>query len=297
MLTPRSYFLKTNQKKSYNKPFLNIQQQIEKLKSRGMIFEDEQFATKQLENINYYRLSGYWLIYQKNNINHLFKENTTFKKVLNIYLFDRALRLLFLEAIERIEVSIRTRFAYILSKKYGSHFHLKPELFYCPIKYSQTLVKINSEVYRSKEICITHFKKNYKEKLPPIWSSIELMTLGQVSNWFENIKFRQDKQQIAKYYNLDEKVLSSFLHHLTIIRNISAHHSRLWNKKIPLDFVLPKKPIELNTKMNDTKKKYLYNTIMMIDHILNQIDNKNTWLEKIEELIKEHNIEKERMGY
>jgi len=289
--------LNTTHKKSYDKPFLHITQQIDKLKSRGMIFEDEKFAMKQLENINYYRLSGYWLVYEKSNTNHQFNTNTTFEKIHNAYVFDRALRLLFLEAIEKIEVSVRTRFAHVLSEKYDSHFHLKPELFYCPLKYAKTLTKLANEVYRSKETCVVHFKNNYKESLPPIWSSVELMTLGQVSHWFENIKQRKDKQQIAKYYKLDEKVLSSFLHHLTIVRNTSAHHSRLWNKRIAFDFTLPKFPTELNSKMNHEKRKYLYNTIIMTNHLLNQINEDNNWLDKIDVLLKEHNIDKKRMGY
>ena len=287
----------TTQKKSYTKPFLDIESQIIQLKTRGMIFEDELFAKKQLENINYYRLSGYWLICEEDHETHKFYDNTKFETILDIYVFDRELRLLFLEVIERIEVSIRTRFAYILSQKYDSHFHLRPELFDCPIRYSQTIVKLKNEVNRSKEKCVVHFKNNYKESLPPIWSSVELMTLGQISNWFDNIKHRQDKQQIAKYYNLDEKVLSSFLHHLTIVRNISAHHSRLWNKKIPLDFILPKNPKELNEKVNYKTRKYLYNTIVVTDHILNYIDEDNNWLERVEELIKQYNIDKKRMGY
>lgn len=289
--------MNTNPKKSYDKPFLNIQEQVNKLKIRGMIFEDEAFAIKQLENINYYRLSGYWLIYEQKDKEHQFYPNTTFEKIYNTYIFDRALRLLFLEAVERIEVSVRTRFAHLLSQKYGSHFHLKPEIFYCPLRYSKTLTKLNSEVFRSKETCVVHFKNNYKEKLPPIWSSVELMTLGQISHWFENIKQRKDRQEIAKYYNIDEKILSSFLHHLTIVRNISAHHSRLWNKKIPLEFTLPKFPIELKNQMNFTKRKYLYNTIVMTNYILKHIDEKNNWLDQIDELLKEYNIEKERMGY
>jgi len=297
MLTQGSFFLNTTQKKSYAKPFLDIEAQIAKLKSRGMIFEDEKYAKKQLENINYYRLSGYWLIYEENHSTHKFYDNIKFESIINLYIFDRELRLLFLEAIERIEVSIRTRFAHILSQKYSSHFHLKPELFYCPIKYAQTLVKLKSEVNRSKETCVVHFKNNYKESLPPIWSSIELMTLGQVSNWFDNLKYRQDKQKIAKFYNLDEKVLSSFLHHLTIIRNISAHHSRLWNKKIALDFTLPKNPKELNAQLNHQKRKYLYNTIIITNYILNFIDEDNNWMNRVEQLIIKYNIDKKRMGY
>lgn len=285
------------QKKSYTKPFLDINSQIIQLKKRGMEFEDEVSAQKALENINYYRLSGYWLIFEEDHSTHKFYENTKFETILDIYVFDRELRLMLLEAIERIEVSIRTKFAHILSQKYNSHFHLNPMLFNCPIKYSQTLIKLKNEVNRSKEKCVVHFKNNYKESLPPIWSSVELMTLGQVSNWFDNIKLRQDKQQIAKFYNLDEKVLSSFLHHLTIVRNISAHHSRLWNKKIPLDFTLPKNPKNLNKQLNPQSRKYLHNTIIMTNYILNFIDTNNNWLVRVEDLMNRYNIDKKRIGY
>ncbi|MEA3554681.1 MAG: Abi family protein [Campylobacterota bacterium] len=289
--------MRTNQKKSYDKPFLNIEEQILKLKSRGMLFYDEEKAKQNLQHINYYRLSGYWLIYEQNHQSHKFKNNTYFEDILKTYIFDRELRLLFLEAIERIEVSIRTKFAYELSSKYGSHFHMQPSIFHCPIKYAQTIVKLKAEVNRSKETCVVHFKNTYKESLPPIWSSIELMTLGQTSNWFDNIQLRQDKQLVAKFYKLDEKVLSSFLHHLTIVRNISAHHSRLWNKRFTFGFTLPKYPNKLYSKFNIQKNKYIYNTIIMTNFILQVIDNGNNWLEKINNIIDKYNIEKERMGF
>lgn len=297
MLTPRSHFLKPSQKKSYLKPFLSVDEQICKLKERGMTFENEVKAKQYLENINYYRLSGYWLIYQKENTEHLFYPKTSFERVLDIYVFDRELRVLFLEAIERIEVSIRTKFAHILSQKYGSHFHLNPELFFCPIRYAQTLVKLNAEIFRSKEPCVAHFKSNYKEKLPPIYSSIELMTLGQMSHWLDNLKYRKDKQLIAKQYDLDEKVLTSFLHHLTIIRNISAHHSRLWNKKFTLDFVIPKNPENLNKNFNHNHKKYLYNSVIMVEYILKQIDENSDWMQRIMLLTGQYKIDKKRMGF
>jgi abortive infection bacteriophage resistance protein len=288
--------LKTK-KQSYSKPFLSVEEQILKLKDRGMLFHNENIVKHQLENINYYRLSGYFLIYEQNHKTHKFKANTYFEDILNTYLFDRELRLLFLEAIEQIEVSIKTKFAHALSSKYGSHFHLNPSIFYCPIKYAQTIIKLKNEVVRSKEICVVHFKNNYKESLPPIWSSVELMTLGQISNWFANIKLRKDKQQISKFYNIDEKVLSSFLHHLTIVRNISAHHSRLWNKRFTFSFTLPKFPIELRCNFNLDKSKYIYNTIMMINHLLISIDSNNNWFERVNNKIEEYNIDKIRMGF
>ena len=116
--------MNTENKQSFTKPFLTIEQQINQLKSRGMNFHDEEKAKYYLENLNYYRLSGYWLIFEKNHEPHEFKDNTYFEDILNLYIFDRELRLLLLDAIERIEVSIWSKLAYILAENFGSHNHL-----------------------------------------------------------------------------------------------------------------------------------------------------------------------------
>lgn len=297
MLTPRSYCLKTSQKQSFSKPFLTIDQQITQLKRRGMLFADEEKAKKYFENLNYYRLSGYWLLFEKDHGTHTFNANTKFEDVLKLYVFDRELRLLLLDAIERIEVSVRSRLAYELSKAYGSHPHLKPEIFHCSIKYAHTLLKLNGEVSRSKEAFIKHFDGKYREKLPPFWAGVELMTLGQVSNWFSNLKFRKDRQVVAKYYGLDEKVLVSFLHHLTIVRNICAHHSVLWNKKITLDFTVPKFPKKLNEKFNLNTRKQIFNTLVMIEYLMEVINEESHWKERLVALIEKYNIDTEHMGF
>jgi len=146
---------------TYTKPFLTIAQQIEQLKSRGMLFADESKATYYLENLNYYRLSAYWLPFEKEHSSHTFKQGTQFEKVLEFYIFDRELRLLMLDAIERIEVSVRTRFAYEMSQKYGSCPHLDRTLFNPPHKYTQTLSKLQSEINRSKEPFIKHCELSF----------------------------------------------------------------------------------------------------------------------------------------
>ncbi len=285
-------------KQSFSKPFLTIEQQINQLKFRGMKFHNEEKAKYYLENLNYYRLSGYWLIFEENHEPHIFNENTYFEEALNLYVFDRELRLLLLDAIERIEVSIRSRLAYTLAESFGSHAHLKPEIFSSFSSYEKTLSKLKSEIYRNKnEVFIKHHLDKYSEELPPIWVSVEVMTMGQISNWFNNIKDRKHKQVIAKYYGLDEKILSSFLHHLTIVRNTSAHHSRVWNRKFTIDFILPKLPIPLNEKFNSSSKKYIYNTLVMCEYLLNIISEDNTWKERLDSLILKHNIDVKRMGF
>jgi abortive infection bacteriophage resistance protein len=278
----------------YSKPFLTIAEQIEQLKSRGMQFEDESKARYYLENLNYYRLSAYWLPFESNHQTHTFKDGTTFERVLELYIFDRELRLLMLDAIERVEVSVRSRFAYEISQKYGSHSHLNETIFKSLPHYQKTLGKLKAEIDRSKEPFIKHFKEKYSEDFPPIWASVELMTLGQVSNWFSLIKLRQDRQLIAKYYGLDEKVLASFLHHLTIIRNICAHHSVLWNKKLTLEFVIPK---EMQDRFNINEKRKLFNTFVMLEHLMSKISNDNHWKERLEVLVDKYNINRDTLGY
>lgn len=123
------------------------------------------------------------------------------------------------------------------------------------------------------------------------------MTMGQISSWYSNIKDRKYRQVIAKYYDLDEKILSSFLHHLTIVRNTSAHHSRVWNRKFTIDFVLPNLPKELNKKFNPSSRKYLYNTLVMCEYLLNIISEDNSWKKRLDDLILKHNVDIKRMGY
>jgi len=94
----------------YTKPPLSIEQQIELLKSRGLEIPDHEQAAHYLYHLNYYRLSGYMLPFQEGTEHH-FQAGTTFEHVLNLYLFDRKLRLLLMDAIERIEVSVRTPWA------------------------------------------------------------------------------------------------------------------------------------------------------------------------------------------
>ncbi len=283
--------MNTPQKQSFNKSFLTINEQINNLKALGMLFKDEEKAKSILENINFYRLSGVWFVFKKNN---KFQNNIYFEDILNIYNFDREFRLHMLNAIERIEISIRNRFITELSGKYGIFAHLDSTIFHNQQRHSFLIGKLTEEFKRSKELFSKHFKTKYKEELPPLWISAELMTMGQISNWLNNIQARKDRQSIAKHYNLDEKVLLSFLHNLTVVRNISAHHSRLWNRTLPISFTYPK---ILHTKMNIDNNQNIYNTIVMCEYLMDIIDTNNIWKNTLEDLLTKYNIDKIMMGY
>jgi abortive infection bacteriophage resistance protein len=289
-----------HQKSTYTKPSLSIDSQINLLKSRGMLFRDIDLAKHYLSHMNYYRLRAYWLPFEMDKINHAFHQNVFFEDILQYYKFDRELRLLILDAIERIEVSVRTQIAYTLSKEKGSHPHLQPEIFNNPKSYAQSITKLNNEYSRSDETFSRHFKENYKEELPPIWAAVELMSIGQISHWFANIKSRSTRNTIAReHYKIDEQILKSFLHHITIVRNICAHHSRLWNRRILIQLKIPKKHDILTPSLQQDKKdvKKLYNTLVFLKYFLDIISPEHSWDLRLKNLLQKYRIDPNAMGF
>lgn len=292
MLTGGGRRLTSKTKKSYNKSFKTIDEQIELLENRGMLFRNKKKAKYYLINLNYYRLSGYWLPYKK--LDDSFEENVYFEEIINLYKFDSELKSLLYTAIENIEISARTKFAYYLAQKYGSH-PLKKSNFNDSKKFQDSYKKLKSEISRKNQhIFIEHYTNNYKESLPPIWVCVEVMTFGLLSQFIKNIADVAIKKEIAKSYKLDISILDPLLYHLSTLRNDIAHHSRIYNKAFK---ITPKIPKFLYSKSNPNAIGYLYNTILICDHILKMINGKSSFENEISRLIKKYSIEKTKLGY
>jgi abortive infection bacteriophage resistance protein len=292
------YIRRKMPKPTYSKSHFSIDKQIIQLQSRGMLFNDESLAKHYLSHINYYRLTAYWLPYEKDHETHAFKESTSFEEVLKYYTFDRSLRLLLLSAIEKIEVSIRTQMAYTLTAKYGAHAHLKQYVFNSS-KYEKNILNLRREHERSDEVFISHFTDNYKEILPPLWASVELMSLGMISHWFSSIDKKEDRQNISRKYKLDEKLLRSYLHHVTIVRNICAHHGRVWNKRVKVASLLARKPQILAKSFNSDNMKThnIYNTLVYMSYFLSIIEPSNNWNNNLKNLLDSNDIDVHAMGF
>lgn len=256
-----------------------------------MKIPDRELARRHLSHINYYRLRAYWLPFEQNpngRGGHQFISGTCFNDILTGYNFDRRLRLFLLDAIERVEVSFRTLWAHTLSLKYGAHAYLKPHIFMSLQKYSDCLDSLKEEIARSKETFVQHYRRCYTDPdLPPIWAVCEIMSLGQLSKWFQNLKHRQDRIALAKSYGLDEGVVQSFIHHLTHVRNLCAHHSRLWNRLFTVTMQLPKYPELLSECCNPHASRKIYNTLVMLGYILKTIIPDSTWIHRLRQLINE----------
>lgn len=211
--------------------------------------------------------------------------------MLNLYIFDRELRLLIMDAIERLEVSIRAQWAHYLAHTYGPHAYLEQPIFKDPGAYQRCLDKLKDELDRSKEVFVTHYHNTYTDPaLPPIWVVAEVISLGQLSRWVAELKHGRDRQGIARCYGVDETVLTSFLHHLTIVRNICAHHGRLWSRRLSFQIKIPRRPEQLYRSMNHQEPRLLYNTLVMLEYFMNIISPDHHWKNRLLDLLHKHPV-------
>lgn len=136
----------------YIKVALTFTQQLAQLKKRGLLIEDDVKASHLLENISYYRLSGYWFPFlQAPKSNHLFKSGSTFDTAFGLYCFDRELRKLVNAELEKIEVAIRAKMIYILSHAHGPFWYTTSSLFSNLKNFNDTMIKLQLEFDRSRE--------------------------------------------------------------------------------------------------------------------------------------------------
>ncbi len=277
-------------RRPFLKPATTHEQQVALLRQRGMIVEDSDDAEFYLRHLNYYRLGAYWLPFEANHTTHAFRPGTRFSDVLNLYVFDRELRLLVMDAIERTEVSVRSQWAYHLAQRHGPHAHLDRSLAFRDTRWQANLDKLCDEVKRSDEVFIKHLVATYAEALPPVWAACEVMSLGLLSRWYTNLQPMPTRQAIAMAYGLDAKVLGSFLHHLSLVRNVCAHHSRLWNREFTITPAQPRsKPMGLAKQWQPESRK-LYNTLLILLHFMDTMAPRHRWRKRVKHLIAHHSV-------
>jgi abortive infection bacteriophage resistance protein len=290
----------------FAKPPTSIAGQISLLLSRGMEIGDESVAAHHLSHISYYRLSAYWLPFEADHGTHQFQPGTRFTDTLNLYVFDRELRLLLLDAIERVEVSTRTRWMDVLVSAHGAHAHLDASHFVTKSDrkgqiiwaHDKALDSLKLEYSKSRETSIMHLRSFYDEPLPPLWATSELMTLGEFSKWFANTRSSSLRNLVSRAYQLDERILVSFLHHLAIIRNHCAHHARLCNREFTFRWTLPNRaPTGLVSALHPASGARIYNTLVMLAFLMELINPEAGWKHRLLALFDKHDADTGPMGF
>jgi len=290
----------------FNKPPLSIDEHMRQWTNRGLLINDLPRTRHYLSVISYYRLSAYTLPFQLGNPEHHFIAGSTFDDVLDLYIFDRQLRLLMLDAIERIEVALRARMTNVLAENHGSHAYLKKDIFDTRYQLEWLLEQIRKKCTDSQaETFLKHYRAKYSQpELPPIWMVMEILTFKEVSVLFSQLRIRKDKQAIASFWGLPDTVLKSWFRALSDLRNICAHHARTWNREFGSRPVVPRKKPDrwpnLDRPLSDSRidpTRRLYFFLTLIEILLKKINPGTSWHERLLDLLESHpKISKAHMG-
>lgn len=189
---------------------------------------DRARAEQLLSHLNYYRFSGYCLAFEVQR--HSFNSGVSFEHVVEAYQFDLTLRDLLTEALEIVEVDLRAVIAYEWGSRHGAFGHIDSTKFFRRFYHRDWLKRLNEECGRSSELFVEHFKQKYLEYPNlPVWIVTELMSFGMLSRMFQGMT-KKDQTNIAGRYGLQAITLESWMHHCVYVRNLCAHHSRLWDR-------------------------------------------------------------------
>lgn len=286
---------------NYSKPAVSFADQVAKLKARGLVVKDDSLAASYLNNISYYRLRAYTYPFQDNtDPNHPFTSKISFEDIIDLYVFDRKFRMMVFDVLEKIEISLRTQIIYHWAINHGSHWQINPALFRDPVRFANNLNSLQVEINRSVETFIDHYKTTYTQPTEPAcWMSLEVSSFGLLSLMFQNLKKGKEKWAVTNYFGLNDiSILENWMHCFSNIRNICAHHGRLWNRRLTAHIKLPTHPKNPFLSNKSVLAYKVYPALCCMQYILNIINPESTFKLKLNELMQKCPLAQEKeMGF
>ena len=271
----------------FNKPPIPIEDQLVLIKKRGMLIPDETKAKTFLENINYFRFSGYALIYEvfeKGKRTHKYKSGASFDDVICLYEFDSKLRGIVFAEIENIEIAFRSRFCMAMANKHkNAHWHLDGQLFKSGGRFNHEkfINDCNEDVKNSYEVFITDYLRKYSDpKSPPSWMMTEILSFGKWSKMYSSLKDRADKKMVSNYFDVSPPHMESLIHSLYIFRNYCAHHGRIWDRRysiLPFD--------DVNSVKSGLLRDRVGVFFVAIHHLLKPLKREKQFIKNIKSLL------------
>ncbi len=270
------------------------------LKERGLVVNDDEKAIDCLKKISYFRLANYFRPMEADKVKHTFKPGSCFENAVALYNFDQELRTLLFDAIQTIEIALRSKVIHYISLQYGSFWFTDAGLFNSSSIFDSCLLHIRQEVERSREDFITEHLEKYSEPdVPPVWKTLEVTTFGTLSKLFGNFKDNHLKKRIARDFNLPQHViLENWIKCAVIVRNHLAHHTRVWNRNFPY---IPQTNISLrgawlSHRIRHSHKLYPY--LCCTQYMLNALRANNTFSLDLAALLQKYpNVDVSAMGF
>jgi abortive infection bacteriophage resistance protein len=287
----------------FRKPATSIPEQITLLQQRGLVINDPAMSEHYLTHVGYYRLAGYWQILQNDHVKHTFIPGTTFDNVIYLYNFDRELRLLLSDGIERIEVSLRSLIVNTMCPVHGPGWYSDPDCAEREDRYNENIAAINTELDRSSEDFVAHHDRKYgKDEHPPAWKTMQVLSFGTLSKVYSNIRNTlPEKKAIARKLGLPTYTwLESWMVVISVLRNYCAHHSRVCYRRFnfpPKELILSKLPWIKNYPTG-ILKEHLYFQLCVVKYVLDRCSPGNHFSDKLKQLIAKYpSISLNQMGF
>lgn len=210
--------------------FLTFKEQVKLFKDRGMIITDEEKAEKVLQFINYYKLKECSLPYFKNG---QYVQGITFDEILTRFYENKNLRINLLRLTEKVEISLKTKFSYLIGEKFGAYGYLDfykwvDKTEYCrhfrTFKEKDFKKRIDRSLGNSKNELLETYKQNHNKIT--IWLVTDILTFGEILDLYK-LLYKKYQNKIAKEHNLSGIIYLSWLENINLIRNLSAHNSNI----------------------------------------------------------------------
>jgi abortive infection bacteriophage resistance protein len=299
----------------YSKPWTSLDEQIERLASRGVDVEPRERTIALLGAVGYYRLTGYLYPFLRSErhvderghvratIEDRYRPGTSISDVAQVLDFDRRLRLLVLDGVERIEVATRMRVGYVLGRR-CAFAHLDPDTFIPsfvshqldgsgwptrPSKHADWLERVATRRDGSDEAFVAHFRDKYDGEMP-IWALTEILELGHLSRLYQGLGDTA-AQEIADAFGAPtKKLMASWLASVNYVRNVAAHHARLFNRKLQNAPGRPRPgvvPLLDHLRAEDLPKGAfgVYNALAVIADLVRSVGDESGWNHRVVALL------------
>ena len=226
-----------------------------------------------------------------------FKPGTNFDDAYNLYKFDSELRKMICSEMEKIEISIRTQLSLIMGDEYGIYWFKDDSNFRDTDRHAGLLANLEAELRRSDDDAILDFQHRYSNDFPPSWMTFEVSSFGTLSMMYRWLKAGHARRKVARFYGLTDTIMESWLHSIVYVRNLCAHHSRLWNRRLSINALVPRRTylpfIDIPT---DTKRVYYIMSILL--YLLQAVNPQNTFAARFRSLLGKYpNVDVSAMGF
>lgn len=285
---------------NYTNPPLGIPDLIAVLKAKGLEIADEKKAESFLENVSYFRFDAYLRPMERTDGHAGFKPGASFEKAVSLYEFDSRLRLLVFSAIQKIEVSLRSKIINRFSLAHGAFWFMDAEKAVDKHKFTENLGTLERELQRSKDDFIKeHYEKYGKDSFPPAWKLLDLASFGCLTKLYFNFADIPIKKKIARSYGVPQhEILESWMKAVNALRNACAHHGRIWNRAMP---VMPQMPVSLRQAWIADRPQVanrFYAVFCCMAYWLNAVAPDNTLAADFKNLLTEYpNVDTAAMGF